>query len=430
MKRSLIISLMLLMSIVAGASELTDKMAAIPAISGVKELKSTEFKEKYEIMFNHPVDRNVASAGRFDQRVYVFHRGFDRPTIVVTEGYGAAYAANERYCEELSRYFDTNIIFCEYRYFLESTPKPCNWDYLTVDNSLWDLHEVVTAFKTIYPGKWISTGVSKGGQTTMFYRSYYPDDVDISVPYVAPLNKSLEDGRHEPFIAKKVATSEARQKVLDYQIGLFKRKAEILPYFEQSCKEKGYTFRAPVEDIFDYWILEFSFAYWQWGTKMEDLPSVTQASAKELNDKMFSYNDPSYFQSDTYYKSFNVQAARELGYYGYDIKPFKKYMSVKSTKNYMRRLMLPASLENIKFDKTLYKHVVKFLKENDPKMLYIYGEYDPWSATGVCQWLDTSNKKNLKIYVQPGGSHSSRIGNMPEAMREEILATIGAWLAE
>ena len=33
----------------------------------------------------------------------------------------------------------------------------------------------------------------------MFYRTYFPDDVDISVPYVAPLNQSLEDGRHEPF---------------------------------------------------------------------------------------------------------------------------------------------------------------------------------------------------------------------------------------
>ena len=32
----------------------------------------------------------------------------------------------------------------------------------------------------------LATGISKGGQATMFYRSYFPDDVDISVPYVAP----------------------------------------------------------------------------------------------------------------------------------------------------------------------------------------------------------------------------------------------------
>ena len=39
-------------------------------------------------------------------------------------------------------------------------------------------------------------------------------------------------------------------------------------------------------------------------------------------------------------------------------------------------------LSNLKFDKTLYNKVVKFLKENDPEMIYIYGGNDPWTASG------------------------------------------------
>ena len=45
--------------------------------------------------------------------------------------------------------------------------------------------------------------------------------------------------------------------------------------------------------------------------------------------------------------------------------------------------MVPPELSNLKVDKTLYNKVVKFLKENDPEMIYIYGGDDPWTASGV-----------------------------------------------
>ena len=71
---------------------------------------------------------------------------------------------------------ETNMIFVEHRYFLESTPEPCDWQYLTAENSAEDLHAMTTAFKTLYPGKWISTGISKGWQTSLLYRVFFPDD--------------------------------------------------------------------------------------------------------------------------------------------------------------------------------------------------------------------------------------------------------------
>ena len=41
-----------------------------------------------------------------------------------------------------------------------------------------------------------------------------------------------------------------------------------------------------------------------------------------------------------------MQAARELGYYGYDTKPFKKYLSIQPSKGYLHRLMLPEELKD------------------------------------------------------------------------------------
>ena len=44
------------------------------------------------------------------------------------------------------------MIFVEHRFFLESTPEPRDWKYLTAENSAKDLHAVTAAFKTMYPG--------------------------------------------------------------------------------------------------------------------------------------------------------------------------------------------------------------------------------------------------------------------------------------
>ena len=404
-------------------SDLQQKLSEISAITEVKPLESTVFPEKYVAYFTQPLDHRHPEKGSFRQRVIVSHVGYDRPTVLVTEGYGAAYALNSRYREELSKLLDANMIFVEYRYFLESTPEPKDWQYLTAENSADDLHAVTTAFKNIYPGKWIATGISKGGQTALLYRTFYPDDVDVSVPYVAPLCYAAEDGRHEPFL-RKVSTAGDRKKIEDFQLEVLKRKATLLPVFEKYCLDKGYKFRAPIEEIYDYSVLEYSFALWQWGTPVSDIPAVT-APDEEILAHLLSISEPSYFTSDSGEASFFVQAARELGYYGYDIRPFKKYLSIKSSKGYLHRLMLPEELRDMPFDKTLSKKITKFLKENDPKMIFIYGENDPWTAAGVT-WL--KGKKNIHVFIQPGGSHRARINTLPDAEKEQVIALIKEWM--
>ena len=402
---------------------LEQKINAISAIKEIRPLETSEFSEKYVTYFTQPLDHRHPEKGSFRQRVIVSHVGFDRPTVIVTEGYGAAYALRSQYREELSKLLNANMIFVEYRYFLESTPEPKDWQYLTAENSADDLHAITTAFKNIYPGKWIATGISKGGQTTLLYRTFYPDDVDISVPYVAPLCYGVEDGRHEPFL-HKVSTPENRKKIEDFQLEALKRKATLLPRFEKYCTEKNYSFRAPIEEIYDYSVLEYSFALWQWGTPISSIPATT-ASDDEIFSHLLAISEPGYFTADSPNASFFVQAARELGYYGYDVQPFKQYLSIQSSEGYLHRLMLPEELKDMPFDKTLSKKITKFLKKQDPKMILIYGQNDPWTAAGVT-WL--KNKKNIHVFIQPNGSHLARISTLPEAEKAEVMELINEWL--
>ncbi len=403
-----------------------DQLAHLKGVSNLTVLKAERFTDKCVFFFEQPIDHKDPSKGTFKQRVFVAHRGFDRPTVLVTEGYGAAYAATPRFTNELAELFETNIVVVEHRYFLESTPKSKEWQYLTAENSANDLHAIFAALETIYPGKWISTGVSKGGQTTMIYRTFFPNDMDISVPYVGPLCRAVEDGRHEIFLRESVGTPEERQKIQTFQIELLKRRDRLMPMFTNLCQERKYEFRAPLEEIYDYCVLEYPFAHWQYGTPIERIPDNSDAD-EVFYKQLTAVSSPDYFQHHGPHESFFVQAAHELGYYGYDTEPFKKWLTIKSAEGYLGKLVVPQDA-NFVFDKTLYNKICTYLGKEDPRMIFIYGEYDPWSAVAADVSVNLKNKKNIIVAYQPKGNHSATIRRLPEDLQNNIIETIKKWL--
>lgn len=403
------------------------RLTALNGVSQVKPLATSKFKEKYVLKMEQQVDWQSQNQGTFGERIIVGIKGLDKPTVLVTEGYFADYGLRTDYEEELSALFDANVVLCEYRYFAESVPKPTNWDYMTVDNSLADYHHVRQVFGQLFTGKWISTGISKGGQTTMFYRATYPNDVDVSVSYVAPLNRAVEDGRHEKFLAKQVGTKAERKTIKEAMQEFMRRKPQLMELFHEYNQKNQYTFYLPEEDIYDYCVLEYPFALWQWGTPVVNIPAMT-ADNQSWFDNLMEVASPDYFAYPNRFEPFDVQASRELGYYGYSLTPIKKWTSLKSTKGYLKEIMLPDSLRGYDFDPTLYNRTVKFLKEEDPTHIFIYGEIDPWSASGVCTWLNCKKKENMRVYVQPRGSHKARINNMPADMKQEIIDRLTKWL--
>ena len=407
------------------ADSLIEKLQDISSISDLRTLESKDKLEKLVCNIEQRLDWDNEAASHFKQRIIVKHRGFDKPTVMVTEGYGAAYALSPSYQEELSTLLDANLVFVEHRYFLESTPKPCNWDYLTVENSAGDYHHIRESLGRVYSGKWFTTGISKGGQTTLFYRTFYPEDVDGSVAYVAPLNKSLEDGRHQPFL-KGIKQKEACEAVKNFQLEVLKRRKTIQPLFEAYCQKKGYSFRVPMNEVYDLTALEYEFAFWQWGDDYKKIPS------HEAPDSVFckflvKACEPDYFSPASANTPFNVQAMREIGYYGYDTKPFKDLLTIKHTEGYMRRTMIPDSLTYIEFDTNLYEKVNHFLDEEDCPMIFIYGENDPWTASGVT-WLREKDKKEMHVFIDPEGSHRARIRTMPEETQKEIMSILKNWI--
>lgn len=425
MKRiSHLLLLLLLVIVSANASnkELYQKLCTLKGVITVDSLPSDYSSEKYVVTIRQPLDHKHPEKGSFTQRVVISHEGFDRPTVLVTEGYGGDYALNPRYRDELAGLFQTNTVFVEHRYFSGSVPDTVDWQYLTAQNSASDLHLITTLFKQIYPQKWISTGISKGGQTALIYRAFFPNDVDITVPYVAPVSRSAEDGRHEPFL-NKVGDKKTRQAILSFQREVLKRRGEIIPLMEKFCMEKQLSFRISMNEVLDYCVLEYSFAFWQWGTPASHIPA-NSATTEVLFKHLTEISGPDYFATGQPTQAFFIQAARELGYYGYDIEPFKDLLFIRTAKDYLQRIMLPEGI-TIQFQPELYKKLTNFIETSDPRLIFVYGEYDPWTSVGITK-LD--GKKNMFVAIQPKGSHRARINTLPDSLRDKVIKTINLWL--
>jgi len=71
------------------------------------------------------------------------------------------------------------------------------------------------------------------------------------------------------------------------------------------------------------------------------------------------------------------------------------------------------------------KRVDRYLKNHDDNMIFIYGEYDPWSSTA---FDPEEGKTNALKIVKPGGSHTTRIRNLPDVQREQVLDSLEKWL--
>ena len=423
MKKMQLLFVSLLISVISFA-QLNKFLHTQPEIKVVEKMAGNDFfTETYKIMIRQPLDHSDTMKGFFLQRVFVADKGKQNAVLLITEGYGANYAANPRYLNELSPMLNSNQIFVEHRYFGESWPDSVNWNYLTSKNAAGDHHAVVELFKKYYSGKWINTGISKGGQTAVYHRAFFPEDVDVTIAYVAPLNFGVEDGRHEPFLRKVPGTGEQRQKIINFQIEILKNREVLVTRIETYSKEKNYTYRISMDEVLDYCVLEYPFALWQWGSLTDKIPGKN-VGVDSLYNHLLKVSNPSYFAVNEMegIKSFFVQAARELGYYGYDTKPFKKYLSIKNTGGYLSRIFLPAGLK-IKYKKTTAKQVRKFMKNTNEEMLFIYGEWDPWSATA----FEVYSPNQVKV-VKPGGSHSTRISSLPIDQQKLVIDKLEEWL--
>ena len=434
---SLIIVLFAAAGVARADSELLDRLRQIKEISGIKEMKVEGFSEYYEFWFEQPVDHGDASRGTFRQRVLLGHKDFAAPVVVELEGYGIHSAG----AGELTELFGTNQVVVEHRFFNDSRPAGATpWECLTLRNAATDQHRIIQALREkVYPGtRWISTGISKGGQTVVYHRYFYPADVEVSVPYVAPINLEYIDPRLEKFLDKLGDTPENRDllgeggkeqkwQIFDFQKRCFERLAELQPLFDAYVDKRGYTYeRVGGRDMaLKMVILEFPFAFWQWGNDINEMPEEGVDTIEEWFAYLVKVSSPDFFcdQSIEGIQAFYYAALTETGMYAYNIKPFKKYFP-RVKKQITFRYALPEGYENAGFNAEQLAAIAEWLRTDAERILFIYGGMDPWTATAA----ELGDNTKCEKYMKADGCHRTRVNSFEGMTRDIIVETLREWI--
>jgi hypothetical protein len=417
---TLAILIVLTAQTVFSQSALQVKLEDLPGIISVKQIENTRFyTETYEIYFEQPLDHNNPDGKKFKQRMYLSHFDESLPIVLNTTGYNA----DTNRVIELAEILRNNNLLVEHRFFGKSAPEKIDWKYLTVEQAANDHHKIIETFKRIYNNKWITSGISKGGQTTIFHRYFYPDDVDASVAYVAPLNIAQEDPRIYSFL-RSVGTQECRKKMIEFQREVLKRKKDLLPLFKNKYESLGYTYSLGIDEyIFEYVVLEYGFAFWQWQNETcEDIPPV-DASNEVLFNHLIKCSPINYLsdQGIEPIAPFFYQAYAEIGYYGYDITDFRDLLT--EIKEPTSKIFLPKGTDP-EFNYPLMQKINTWVQKEGNNMLFIYGEIDTWSAPAV----QLTGETNAIKMVKKGGAHRTRIKDFSDEEKEIIYSTLEEWL--
>lgn len=402
-----------------------EKLASIDNVVKIEKRASvSHFDENYEIWFKQPVDHNDASKGTFNQRVLLGFENDTLPVIVELQGYGIY---SER-AGELASHYNANQLTIEHRYFNDSRPKEINWNTLTIENAAKDQAQIIDAIRdAIYPkAKFVTTGISKGCQTTMAHRKFFPNNVDASVCYVGPLNFEREDPRVYSFL-KNVGTASDRKKIQDFQELCFKNRAALLEKMKAVAKEKEMTWEFGVEKAIDYTILEYSFAFWQWGIPVSIIPDAS-ASVDDLYKHLIDVVGYGFFERKAVddLQPYFWAALTEQGIYGYETAPFKKYLNTDEV--YKFDWAFPDGITK-KFDPKPMQEIKNFLDNDAEKMLFIYGEYDAWSATAITLFGNAS-LRDMYIFTRKKGDHRTRIRSFEDTEQKRIYSIIDGWLGK
>ena len=408
------------------SDQLLARLRALPNVKVDLGTSDDPDVQYFILHFTQPVDHDDPSLGTFQQEVSLLHRSTAEsvPMVVQTSGYADTKGAEQ---VELTKLLAGNQAAIEHRYFGTSRPDPMDWTRLTIKQMATDEHEIIQALRTIYDGAFITTGVSKGGMTAMYHRRWYPDDVEGTVSYVAPLSFGAPDKRYADFLADMVGPIGCRQAVRDIATEMLAHRRDMIIARAladaQADATHPHTYTqiaigAAVESA----IVSLEWTFWQFHgvDQCMQVPLVTAS-----DDDVYMFLDHVSPVSDCddddvdEFKPYYYQSYTQLGYPdgGYDyLAPYRQYTDA----DYVNELPAVAAPYD---NGAAMRDIDDFVEHRANHLLFIYGEWDPWTG-GKFALGDAADSALL---LQPHGTHSSWITDLELSDRQEAFAKLEAW---
>ena len=412
----------------AAADEVHDRLGAVPGMRFIGE-STNEVPAGYRYftyVYRQPVDHRNPGGASFEQRIRFMHRGFDRPVIGETEGY---VLWPKPYRLDLTRTVDGNQITIEHRYFASSKPAgPLDWSKLDIWQAATDHHRVIQALRKVYGRKWITTGGSKSGMASVYHRRFYPDDVDATVPYVAPSDANEADDTGQVTHFDTVGSEECRTRVRAFQRRALTLRDEVVPRLQKDADAKGQTYRifGGVDRSYEYAVSHLPWGLWQSGDSEANCRLIGPADASADQVYEWAVKDGiTLAVHDKYlveggYLPFRYQAATQLG---------SATLPTWYLKDLLRHIpsqardFVPRDIP-VTFDTKAMSDVHEWVLRHADRMLFVYGANDPWSGE---KFELGEHVKDSYVVTVAGQNHGAEIYHLPKEEADRYNALIRSW---
>ncbi len=393
---------------------------AIPGLTWTEEPSTIPGYARFDLQFEQPADHADPSASWFPQRLMLLHRAFDAPMVLHTTGYDLP---DEARLSEPAALLDANQLSVEHRFFTPSRPDVDAWETLTIEQSAEDFHRIVAAFKPYYAGRWIGTGASKGGMTSVYHRRFHPDDVDATVAYVAPLSFGENDPRYIDFL-DQVGSRDCRERLSTFQRTALTHRQALLDYVAGMETSYGLTYNILGADMaVEHAVLELPFTFWQYhGAWLCDAIPGEDASDDAIAEFVDSVSYFSMYSDEMilHYEPYYYQAATQLGYPAISEEAVADLLNHPGTdiaETYVTVDLPPT------FDSAAMVDIDTWVRTQGERLMFLYGENDPWSAGA----FTLGSAQDSFQYVVPEGNHGALLMDLPEPERTQALETIARW---
>lgn len=411
-----------------GTDDIVAILKQVPGIANLEEAPSNLPDARFfSFTFMQPLDHTNPKSRVFPVKGSLLYRNAAAPTVLFTSGYYLYPKASQ---SEPTRLLGANQISLEHRFFGESSPKFVQWDYCNIFQSACDSHRVTGAFKPFLKGRWLNTGGSKGGMTAIYHRRFFPDDVDCTVAYVAPLNYGIGDERYVSFV-ENLGPYEVSMAMEAWQQRALDQKKEIIALMNEAAAAKGLNFDGYLggtEMALEWAILECPFVVWQYGNVAlaKSVPPVGASAVDHLAflDKVhFGNFVGSIAEGPKKYAAYNFQAATQLG------APINK-------ESHLNGLTFPGTDfpqfcppfdVHKAFDWDAMADIQDWVYNEAVRVIFVYGANDPWTAAAfdISEYADDMG---VKKYMQPEGNHGASIRGLPRNLYIDCMNNLTYWM--
>ena len=406
-------------AVATAAPDIKDRIAAIPGVRIISEGTSGTART-FVLGIQQPADHRRSRGVKFEQRFSLLHKAEAKPMVLHTSGYNLSGTIS---ASEPARLVDGNQISVEQRFFTPSRPAPADWDDLNIWQAANDHHRIVTAFKKIYGAKWLSTGASKGGMTSIYHRRFFPRDVDATIAYVAPNDVVNDRDVYGEFIRNVGNDPTCNRRLEGVQRQLLQHRDAVV----QRLEAKGYTFQqfGGGHRALEVLVLDTPFTFWQYGLQADcALVPGAGASVDDLwtfIDKTVGwdfYNDAGVAPYSAYY----YQAGTQLGWPEADESAVRDQLRYPGSS--VPRTMVPAEIKFPRFDRSAMRDIDRWVRYEGSRLLFVNGQNDPWSAEPFRTGPGTRDSLS---FVVPGGNHGANIAKLPSTERAAATAAVLRW---